>query len=100
VAHGKALAQEIQATLVDTAKVYAKVAKQTSTMPVAPKKLSKAARKAAGTVADALDPKSAHAKRLKKLDTTNAVAKAISADPTCAAAANTGAATAPTTTTP
>jgi hypothetical protein len=100
VAHGAALAQEIDGTLADASKAYAKVAKKSSSLPTAPKKLSQAAKKISGEMADALDPTSAHAKRLKKLDTKNAVAKAISSDPTCAAAANASGTTTPAQSTP
>jgi hypothetical protein len=101
VARGRALAQEIELTLADTSKLYARMAKKASTLPVAPKKLSAAARKVSADIADALDPKSPHAKRLKKLDSGNTVAQAISGDPTCAAAVNAARSTtpAPTTTT-
>jgi hypothetical protein len=100
VARGQALAHEIEQTLADTSKVYAKMAKKASSLPVAPSKLSAAARKVSAAIANALDPKSPHAKRLKKLDSGNTVAKAISADPTCAAAvSNAGSPTPATTTT-
>ena len=100
VARGQALAHEIELTLAATSKVYAKMAKKASSLPVAPNKLSAAASKVSADIADALDPKSPHAKRLKKLDTGNTVAKAIRADPTCAAAvSNAGSAASATTTT-
>jgi len=95
VARGQALAQEIALTLTDTSKVYAKMAKKASSLPVAPTKLSRAASKISADIADALDPKSPHAKRLKKLDTRNTVATAISSDPTCAAAVKAAGSTTP-----
>jgi hypothetical protein len=102
VTNGKALAREIQQTLTLTSKAYTAAAKKLASAPTAPKKLSAAAKNIAKGLADALDPSGPHAKRLKKLDTKNAVAKAISSDPTCTAAANGSgsSASATTTTTP
>ena len=82
VTNGKQLAHEIEQTLVDTSTAYAKAAKQSSSLPTAPKKLSAAVKKIAKQLAAALDPSSPHAKRLEKLDRGNTIAKAISSDPT------------------
>ncbi len=97
VTDGKALAHEIEQTLIDTSTAYTKAAQRASSLPTAPKKLSAAVTKIAKQLAAALDPSSPHAKRLKKLDRGNRVARAISADPTCVAASNGGGTTTPAT---
>jgi hypothetical protein len=84
--NGKQLAHEIEQALVATSTAYAKAAKQSSSLPTAQKKLSAAVNTIAKQLAVALDPSSPHARRLKKLDRGNKVGKAISSDPTCAAA--------------
>jgi uncharacterized phage infection (PIP) family protein YhgE len=100
VAKGAALAREIEGTLVDASKAYAKAAKKAPSLPTAPAKLKRAARSISSDLAVALAPNTPHAKRLKRLDTNNAVAKAISADPVCSAARAATGTTTPTTSTP
>jgi hypothetical protein len=101
LANGKQLAAEIEATLIDTSTAYAKAAKQSSSMPTAPRRLQAAVTKLAKRLAAALDPASPHAKRLKRLDRGNKVAQAISSDPTCVSASSaTGTTTAPATNQP
>jgi hypothetical protein len=90
VTHGRALAGALQATLKRMQKVYAKVAEQASSLPAKPNKLSQAAQRLGTDIASPLAAQGAHGKRLRRLDASNAVANAVSADPTCAAAAKAG----------
>jgi hypothetical protein len=98
--NGSKLAEEIALTLVDTGETYAKVAAQSASFPTKPKALRAAITKAAKQLATALDPDTDHAKRLRKLDKGNKVAKAISSDPTCAASNPATSTTAPVATIP
>jgi hypothetical protein len=100
VARGKALTNEVHATLVSASKAYAKVAEKSSSLPADPAKLSRAAKAVGTDIATQVDVHGAHAKRLQRLDASGAMAKAVSTDPTCKAAANGGRTTTPAPTTP
>jgi hypothetical protein len=66
------------------------VAEESSALPENPAKLSRAAKRLGTDLAGQLDAQGTHAKRLRRLDASNQLARAISADPTCAAAAQAG----------
>ena len=93
VAHGRALSRELQSTLDKASRTYAREAERASSLPVEPKQLTKAAKKIGTDLGRGLDAQGKHAKRLQKLDASNALGGALAADPTCAAAARNGGST-------
>jgi len=93
VQHGKALTRELAIVLETASRTYAREAKRASSLPAEPKALTTAAKKIGAGLVKGLDADGAHAKRLQRLDASNAMGGAIAADPTCAAAARRGAAT-------
>ena len=96
VENGKALTQELRISLTQASKTYAAQSSRAgSKLPVEPKKLSAAAKKIGTDLGKGLSAQGAHAKRLQKLDHSNAMGGAVTADPTCAAAANAAGATVP-----
>jgi len=96
VENGKALTRELRAVLIQASKTYAAQSRRAgSKLPVAPKRLSAAAKKIGTDLGKGLSAQGAHAKRLQKLDHSNAMGGAVTADPTCAAAANACGTTAP-----
>jgi hypothetical protein len=97
---GKALTREVRATLQSGSKAYAKAAEKSSSLPRDPKKLSQAAKRLGTDLAKQLDVQGAHAKRLRRLDVSSAMSRAVSADPTCAAATKGVGTTTPAPTTP
>ena len=96
VENGKALTRELRILLTQASKTYAAQSSRAgSKLPVEPKKLSAAAKKIGTNLGKGLSAQGAHAKRLQKLDHSNAMGGAVTADPTCAAAANAAGATVP-----
>ena len=96
VENGKALTRELRILLTQASKTYAAQSSRAgSKLPVEPKKLSAAAKKIGTDLGKGLSAQGAHAKRLQKLDHSNAMGGAVTADPTCAAAANAAGATVP-----
>jgi len=96
VENGKALTLELRAVLIQASKTYAAQSRRAgSKLPVAPKRLGAAAKKIGTDLGKGLSAQGAHAKRLQKLDHSNAMGGAVTADPTCAAAANAGGTTEP-----
>jgi len=95
VENGKALTRELRAVLIQASKTYtAQSQRAGSKLPVAPKRLSAAAKKIGTDLGKGLKA-GGHAKRLQQLDRSDAMGGAVAADPTCAAAANAGGTTAP-----
>jgi hypothetical protein len=95
VENGKALTRELRAVLIQASKTYAAQSRRAgSKLPVAPKRLSAAAKKIGTDLGKGLKA-GGHAKRLQQLDRSDAMGGAVAADPTCAAAANAGGTTAP-----
>jgi hypothetical protein len=95
VENGKALTRELRAVLIQASKTYAAQSQRAgSKLPVAPKRLSAAAKKIGTDLGKGLKA-GGHAKRLQQLDRSDAMGGAVAADPTCAAAANAGGTTAP-----
>ena len=95
VENGKALTQELRAVLTQASRTYAVQARRAgSKLPAEPKRLSVAAKKLGADLGKGLNA-GAHAKRLQQLDRSDAMGGAVTADPTCAAAANAGGTTVP-----
>jgi len=90
VPHGRALTRALATVLETASRTYTREAKPASSLPAEPKALTKAAKKIGAGLVQGLDANGAHAKRLQKLDASNAMGGAIAADPTCAAAARSG----------
>jgi hypothetical protein len=91
VKNGRALTKELRAVLAQASRIYADQSQRAgSKLPVEPKRLSAAAKQIGTNLRKGLSAQGEHAKRLQKLDASNAMGGAIAADPTCAAAANAG----------
>jgi hypothetical protein len=90
VENPRALTRELQSVLRKASRTYTREAQRAASMPTEQKALTKAAEKIGIDLGQGLDAQGAHAKRLAQLDASNALGGAISADPTCAAAAHNG----------
>ena len=86
VKNGKAITTELAAVLKGSSTVFTKAQKTALALPSDPTKLTTASKALGTTISNGLSKLSGHSKKLTKLDKAGAIAKAVNADPTCAAA--------------